>query len=141
VPEFVAFSAPGITEFSFSFDQNMRLAIAFVQDGVAKLRWFDSVPGQTVITEYPSAITPRVVLDDKRFTQTSASDIIFAYMRNGDLYYRQQRDRFQTEIDPTELMPEPERTQTRERNALSPGLIKIGFNRQLRLQFLMEVPR
>lgn len=125
VEAFVALSGSGITEISFTFDQNMRPAIAYVQDGVAKLWWFDSVPGHQVVTEYPGAITPRVILDDKRFTQTSNSDVILGYVRDGALYYRQQRDRFTIE----RLLDAGPHV----------GLIKIGFNVQLRLQFLMEI--
>jgi hypothetical protein len=127
VEPFAVLSGPDITEISFTFDQNMRPAVAFVQAGMAKLRWFDTVAGAQVITEYPGAITPRVVLDDKRFTQTSSSDIIFGYVRDGALYYRQQRDRYTIE----RLLDAGPHV----------GLIKIGFNVQLRLQFLMEIKR
>tara|TARA_R110001592_G_scaffold111372_5_gene308450 strand:- start:3343 stop:3918 length:576 start_codon:yes stop_codon:yes gene_type:complete len=127
VEPFTVFSAPGITEFSFTFDQNMRPAIAYVQAGVAKLRWFDSAANAQVITTYPGAITPRVTLDDKRFTQTSSSDVILGYVRDGALYYRQQRDRYTVErlLDPGPHI----------------GLVKIGFNVKLSLQFLMEIKR
>jgi hypothetical protein len=117
------YSAPNITEISFTFSQNMDPALAFVQAGMAKLFWFDSVVGSNVVTEFPDAVTPRVILDDKRFTQTTNSDIIFAYLRSGALYYRQQRDRFQVErlLDAGPYA----------------GLVKIGFNSQLRLQFFL----
>jgi len=127
VEPFAVYSGAGITEISFTFDQNMRPAIAFVQAGVAKLWWFDSVAGAQVVTEYPGAITPRVILDDKRFTQTSNSDVILGYVRDGALYYRQQRDRFTIE----RLLDAGPHV----------GLVKIGFNVQLRLQFLMEIGR
>lgn len=125
VESFVALSGPDITEISFTFDQNMRPAIAYVQSGVAKLWWFDTVAGEQVVTEYPGAITPRVILDDKRFTQTLNSDVILGYVRDGALYYRQQRDRFTIE----RLLDAGPHV----------GLVKIGFNVQLRLQFLMEI--
>jgi len=127
VEAFAVFSGPDITEISFTFDQNMRPAIAYLQAGVSKLWWFDSVAGAQVITEYPGAITPRVVLDDKRFTQTSNSDVILGYVRDGALYYRRQRDRFTIE----RLLDAGPHV----------GLIKIGFNVQLRLQYLMEIKR
>ncbi len=120
--------ALGTTEFSFTFDQNMRPAIAFVQNGVAKLRWFDSQAGQQVTTDIGAGvITPRVTLDDKRFTQSANSDIILAYVRDGALYYRQQRDRFTIE---RLLDAGPHK-----------GLIKIGMGSNLRLHWLMEVKR
>ena len=127
VEPFAVYSGAGITEISFTFDQNMRPAIAFVQAGVAKLWWFDSVAAAQVITEYPGAITPRVILDDKRFTQTSNSDVVLGYVRDGALYYRQQRDRFTIE----RLLDAGPHV----------GLVKIGFNVQLRLQYLMEIRR
>lgn len=127
VEPFTVLSGPDLTELSFTFDQNMRPAVAYVQAGVAKLWWFDTVAGAQVTTTYPGAITPRVILDDKRFTQTSNSDVILAYVRDGALYYRQQRDRFQTE----QLLDAGPHV----------GLVKIGFNVQLRLQYLMEIRR
>lgn len=140
VPEFVAYSGTDITEVSLAFDQNMRLTMAFVESGEAKLLWYDSFIGQEVVTTLPAdAVTPRVTLDDKRRTQASVSDIILGYKRGNSLYYRQQRDRFQVEYDPTEPMPEPERTETRAAIAQQGGLIKIGMSRGLRLQFMLEV--
>ncbi len=128
VEPFAVYSGADITEFSFTFDQNMRPAIAFVQNGVAKLRWFDSQAGQQVITDIGAGvITPRVTLDDKRFTQSANSDIILSYVRDGGLYYRQQRDRFTIE---RLLDAGPHK-----------GLIKIGMGSNLRLQFLMEGTR
>lgn len=127
-PEFTLLGLPGLTEISVSFDQNMRPVLAFVQSGVAKLRWYDSVAGDQVITEIGAdVITPRVSLDDKRFLATNGyqtSDVILAYVRGGNLYTRIQRERYETE----HLMAE----------GVKP-LIKIGMSRALRLQFMHEV--
>lgn len=92
-----AFIRAGITEVALAFDQNMQPAIAFVQSGMAWLWWFDSsVPGM-VFTQFPGILNPRLTLDDKRPGQVGNSDVILAYLRAGSLYYRQQRDRYQTE--------------------------------------------
>lgn len=140
VPPTVIYSAQGIEEISFTFDQNMRPCLAFVRVGRAYLRWYDSQAQDQVITPLAEdVITPRVTLDDKRTTQTGISDIILAYKRGDRLYYRQQRDRFQIEHDPTEDMPEPERTETRAMIAAGGGLIKVGMSSQLRLQFMLSV--
>ena len=124
----VILELPNITEISISFDQLMRPAIAFVRSDVAYLQWYDSVPGEYVIDEIGyGIITPRVTMDDKRFIATQANqvnDIILAYVRSGNLYYRQQRDRFTIE----RLL----------KTGVNP-LIKIGLNRGLRLQFMHEV--
>jgi len=123
VPEYIAYSAPGATEISFTFDQQGRLSIAYVQNGQPKLYWYDSaIPGFTVLNLPADAITPKILLDDKRFTQSSTADIILQYIRGGQLRMRDQRGRFLTEY------------------VLSPGpwtaIAKMGFNRGLRLQTL-----
>lgn len=135
----VVFTRPGITEISFTFDQNMRPVIAFFAGGRGYLRWYDTAVGNQVVTPLAEdVITPRVTLDDKRATQSGISDIILAYKRGNNLYYRQQRDRFTIEYDPTADMPEPERSETRAQIARSKGVIKIGMSRQLRLNFMLE---
>jgi hypothetical protein len=127
VPESLLFTAAGITEVSLAFDQNMRPFVAFVQDGRAKYRWFDTVLGANRITELdPADENPRCCMDDKRTSQTSlgTNDIILAYVRAGNLYYRQQRDRYETE----RLLYED-----------VPGrLLRVGMHRQYRLQFMFE---
>lgn len=128
VPDFVAFSGPNISEFSFTFDQNMQTVFAYVQNGISYLRWYDSTISGFTITEIGAGVvTPRVSYDDKRSLATNGyqtSDVICAYVRDGNLYYRQQRDRYTIE----RLLKE----------GVTP-LIKIGMSRGLRLQFMHEV--
>ena len=128
VEPFTLVELPNVTEISISFDQLMRPTLAFVRNGVAYLRWFDSVPGEYVTDEIGAGIlTPRVTMDDKRFIASEGyqlSDVILAYIRNGNLYYRQQRDRFTIE----RLLAENVKP-----------LIKIGFTRGLRLQYMSEI--
>lgn len=118
---------PGITELSFTFDQNMRPVLAYMQGGVARLRWFNTVPNAYVVTDLPAgSMYPRVALDDKRARQTTQgdNDVILAYMRSGDLYYRQQRDRYEDEY----LL----------KAGVNAKLIRIGMNMLNRLQFMFE---
>ena len=122
-PATVIYTGTGeITEVSLSFDQNMRPTIAFVEGGQAKLRWFDSVPGEQVITVLdPDVVNPRVSLDDKHPLGVPASDVILAYRRLGGLYFRALRDRYTIEY----LL-----------EASAPAeLVKIGLSDQYRLQF------
>lgn len=140
VTPFTLITGINITEVSFSFDRNMNPAVAYVEDGVPKLYWYDSVLAGMTTTEYPNIITPRLTHDDKRELQSIISDVIFAYIRDGALYYRQQRDRYSVEIDPTEELDEPEKTDYRALIASSPGLIKIGMGNGLRLQFMLHNP-
>jgi hypothetical protein len=125
VPPSVLVELPGLTEISISFDQLMRPTLAYVQAGVAYIRWFDSLESAYVTDLIGADIaTPRVSLDDKRAGQSDKSDVILAYVRAGNLYYRQQRDRYAVErLLQTGVKP----------------LIKIGFTRGLRLQFMSEV--
>lgn len=127
VPEFVLYEGSGITEISFAFDQNMRPVLAFMQAGQPKIRWHDPVAGGQVVTDLPAAaLTPKVLLDDKRPTQENNSDVILAYVRDGGLYFRQQRDRYLVE----RLLA----------TGITTGILRFGLSDQLRLQFMMEVP-
>ena len=54
------FSAAGVSELSLAFDQLMHPTIAFVQDGLAKLYWYDTLAGAQVTTDYPGVTSPVV---------------------------------------------------------------------------------
>lgn len=127
-PEYVFFEAPDLEEVSITFDQNARYVLAYVQAGQSKLLWFDTVEGEYVTTTFPAGtITPRVSLDDRRASQLNNSDVIVGYVRGGNLYYRQQRDRF-----------EVERLLT---TGVRYGLLKVGISRKMRFQYALEVGR
>jgi len=121
--EVVIFEGTQITELSLCFDQNMRYSVGYVQDGLLKLNWFDSVAGTRVVTVFAVAVNPKMTLDDKRPMEVATSDMILAYIRGNALYYRQQRDRFLIE--------------RMLRGSLFPGtkLKNIGMNKNMRLQF------
>lgn len=125
VPPFTIITGQEITEVSLSFDQNMEPAIAYVEAGSAKLRWFDSSQSAVVVTDFgPTYKTPRVSMDDKG-DQSGANDVIFAYVRDHQIYYRQQRDRYEIEY----------LVSTRKVRRLQ----KIGMTDQYRFQFLARV--
>jgi hypothetical protein len=93
-------SADNITEVSLAFDQNMRPALAYITNGQAKLYWYDSVVEAQVTTVLAADITSVfLTMDDKRpaMTLLNRNDILLFYVRAGNLYYRQQRDRYDTE--------------------------------------------
>lgn len=125
--ESVLITGNDIREVSLAFDSNMRPNVVYLEGDTTKLFWFDTTVGQMVTTEYTDLFTPRLSTDDKRESQSSNRDIIFAYVRSGNLYFRQQRDRFEVEYL---LAENPEGK-----------FIKFGMNRQLRLQFLFELPQ
>lgn len=87
-----------ITEVSLTFDQNMFPFVAFMENGRAKFRWYDTLIGAYTITTMDNGVrTPRCSIDDKRQFAVSASDIILGYIYDGNLCYRQQRDRYNIE--------------------------------------------
>lgn len=83
-----------ITSLSLAFDTNMAVTIAYVEDGLVKLRWFNTtLPGIQTDT-IAGATACKCGTDEKRSGLEGLSDVIFAYLRAGNLYYRQQRDRY-----------------------------------------------
>lgn len=94
--------SPGntITDISICFNQNADLHYAWVDAGVAKFRWYDTVTTSFQTLTLPAGTrTPKCTLDDKRSTQSGRSDIILSYVKSDNkLYFRKQRDRFQTEF-------------------------------------------
>jgi hypothetical protein len=121
-PAQTVYSRAGVTEFSFTFDQNMKVFLTFVDATGAYYYWYDAtIPGYTLVALASGIITPKCSLDDKRLNQVSISDIILAYIRSGNLYYRQQRDRFGTE----RLL----------KAGVGGYLRRIGMNEILRFQF------
>lgn len=126
-PATSVYTGNDITEASLAFDQNMQVVVAFVEAGVAKLLWYDTTVSGLVVTEIPGNVThPRVALDDNREFNRANSDIILAYIKDGALYYRQQRDRYAIE------------------RQLSSGpwiaLVRIGMGSTLRFQFQVVAP-
>lgn len=124
-PQFVLYSEAGITQMDFSFDQNMKPCLAFTQNGVAKFWWYNTANLQYETIILPGAMTPLTLLDDKREGLLGSSDIILFYLREGRLYYREQRDRFTVEYD----------------SGISGvrRLIRVGFTEGLRVQLAVIV--
>lgn len=98
VAPFVIHTGRNIVSVSLAFDQNMNPVVAFVEAGIGKLSWFDTGADARVVTDIGEGVlTPKVSLDDKRPSQLPISDIILSYIKDGGLYYRQQRNRYQIE--------------------------------------------
>ncbi len=115
---------PSASEMCFAFDQQMRPVLAYVVNDIIRLRWYDTTVSAFVVTDFAGVRSPKLTLDDKRPAQLANSDVIFAYIKtNGDLCYRQQRDRYLVErvlhsgVDPANR------------------LIALGMASNLRLQF------
>ena len=128
-PEYILFSEENVTELAFTFDQSMHPIVVFIQAGITKLRWFDStVPGYIITTIGSDLQYPKITMDNKHVTSSNGNqtnDVILAYVRTGNLYYRQQRDSFTIE----RLLA----------SGITTRLKKIGMSKGMRLQFMFEV--
>lgn len=88
-----------VNEVSLTFDQNMRPTLAYVEEGVSKLYWYDTAI-QGMRTSIFDVKNPRISLDDTRKFNIADSDIIFGYIsKDNKVKYRLQRERFSIEHD------------------------------------------
>jgi hypothetical protein len=121
-------TVPGLRDFQFTFDRNMNPFICYeLEDGsTPRFYWFDTVPSAFITTILPSgSVTPRCAHDDNRDLQSAAADIILAYCRGGNLYFRAQRERYLEE----HLLSD---------EAGESGLVQVGMNNVWRFQFQLS---
>lgn len=113
-----------VTSLGLSFDQNMRVQLTYIENGMSKLYWYDPYISKATILEFPNCRNICLSLDDNRSTQTSVCDIIVAYQKDTKLYYRQQRDRYNIEyvLD----------------SEVGGNLWQIGMNSGNRFQFMFK---
>lgn len=113
-------SAPDAITVSLAFDGNMGVVLAWAAAADAKLYYYDTLTSGYITRTFAGVTSCRVCVDDARDFYTSASDVIFAYTIGGNLYWRQQRDRYDVE---------------RLVGATTKKLIRAGPNIGSRLQF------
>lgn len=114
-----------ITELSFTFDTSMQPIIAYMQLGILNLRYYStSLLSFTTIT-ITEAISPILSYDDKRDAFTSTSDAQLFYIKNSNIYYRQQRDNYSIEYLFTSNVP-------------SGRILNVGMNYLNRLQVIYK---
>lgn len=85
---------------SVAFDQNMAQTVAYSTASGNFLYWYDPLAASFVHLPLPAgAYDVRVTMDDKRPSASTGgwNDVVLAYVRDGTLYYRYQRERYQTE--------------------------------------------
>ena len=99
VPEMLLFSRAGVTEVALAFDTNMNPLVGFTDGSGTTFWYFNSLTNQMEFFPYLPAGSHslRATLDDRRTLASPTSDIVIAYIRSGNLYMRQQRDRYQDE--------------------------------------------
>jgi hypothetical protein len=103
VPEFLFYThTHALTQISLAFNQNGLLHLAFSDtQPLTYLYWYDNLASGMVLTAMdPSVAWPCLTLDDARPFNIPDSDVIFAYIREGVVRYRIQRERFSDEYTP-----------------------------------------
>lgn len=86
----------GVTTVSLAFDGNMNVAIAYQKANGSHLYYFDSILGSYNTFSVLGATSCRACVDDYRTFNAAQSDVLFSYVLDGAVYYRQQRDRYLT---------------------------------------------
>lgn len=113
-----------VTALSFAFDLSMRPVVTYVVNAETYLNWYDTAISQRVTTNFGiEYITPQLALDEHRAFQSANADVIFAYLRDGILRTRLQRDRYQIEHTYT----------------ASQELVQIGMTTNYRFAFASKV--
>jgi hypothetical protein len=82
---------------SLAFDNAMNIALAWMTPTGAKFYYYDTVSLTNIIVDYPDITSCRVCVDNANDYYNASSDVLFVYTKNNNLYYRQQRDRYDTE--------------------------------------------
>ena len=114
-----------VTEVSLAFDQNGRYLLTYLKNGDMWVYWYDPIAYKFVHTLLEvDVISPRATLDDKRDLFVTMSEVILAYVKDGNLYYRGQNDRFGI---PHLLQQD-----------VGGRLMRIGMHTDFRLQFIFQ---
>lgn len=117
----------GITNVGLSFDFNMNPQVVYVYNNKTYFYWYDTAASGYITTEIVGAKNPCISLDDNRDVAADTNDIILAYQKDTGLYFRRQRDRYQTEYLIYSDIPENVR------------LHQIGLTDKFRMQFYFKL--
>jgi hypothetical protein len=114
---------------ALAFNQNMDWQVAWEDGNAVKMRWLDTLTEQYETWTESGAYGPGLALDDRRDELRSESDVLFFYLRQGALYHRRQRDRYQVEyplgaVDPT---------------SVTVGRVGMQVNQRLRVEIIRNV--
>lgn len=87
--------APGATQISIAFDNNMNPVVAYQASGQSMLDYFSTLSSDRDTLIIPGTTSCMVRVDDDRRTFNSSSDVIFAYTTGSECFWRTQRDRYE----------------------------------------------
>lgn len=90
----LSLAVPDVLTVSLGFDGNMAVAVAYQTAAGSNLYHFDTVSSTFITITQAGTTSCRCSADEVRQFNVTNSDVIWAYTRDGMLYYRQQRDRY-----------------------------------------------
>ncbi len=93
----------GITNVGLAFDGQMNMHLCYVQNGVAKLHWFDHRTQQHETLALDGVQYPCMTFDDIRPQNAEVATVILAYMKGTMLCYRYLNEYFAIEHEVQEI--------------------------------------
>ena len=95
---FVQSEPEGMKYIALAFDQNANPVYAWITllDEL-KLRWFDSTIDDYTVDSFGLAQSLTLTMDMKYFPSSAESDVLLFYIRDGAIYSRVQRDKYEIE--------------------------------------------
>ena len=88
----------GIKRIGLAFDQNANDTYAWITDtNILKVRFFDGTITDDLTLEFGPAIDVVITMDMNYLPSNPNSDILVFYIRDGAIFYRVQRDRYDIE--------------------------------------------
>ena len=88
---------PDVSSVSLAFDANMSPVIAWQGSVGTTIYFFNGLTSTYVTQTFSGTTSCRVCVDDPREFYSAQSDVMLGYTLNGNLCYRQQRDRYSIE--------------------------------------------
>ena len=91
------FTDVNLKELSLTFNQTGNPFVAFRSTTRIKIWWYDTLLSNYTIKDVTAGDQPFCYLDERRPEFSANSDVFLLYHRDGEIFYRLQRDRFDVE--------------------------------------------
>lgn len=91
------FTDVSLKELSLTFNQTCNPFVAFRSATRIKIWWYDPLLSNYTIKDVTTGDQPFCYLDERRPEFSANSDVFLLYHRDGEIFYRLQRDRFDVE--------------------------------------------
>ena len=91
------FTDVSLKELSLTFNQTGNPLVAFRSATRIKIWWYDPLLSNYTIKDVTAGDQPFCYLDERRPEFSANSDVFLLYHRDGEIFYRLQRDRFDVE--------------------------------------------